>query len=835
MKIILKYLFRNMIEKKSRSLIIVFAIAMTTLLLLFNLEIRTYFNNSYADFMRNSSGSADVVVTGNKENSNVFFQTKDVDLKSTEILHTLGLMVSTGKLEDDQGQLVKIKMVGMDEQQAIDMGVLQLNDPSVKGALSTDQSVIISEATAERWHVKVGDSLHFTYDNKEQTVKIRAIGKNRGVFFSDQPDSVVFVMQLAAVNQLYGVKDKVNTLYLNLKDDQNINATIDQLKAQNTTLTMKPVVDFTELETKMNSVYIALLFVMLVILLISVYIISSLFQVIITERIPTIGTFQSIGATKKQTSGLLLLESILYGVIGGGLGVGIGVLSLSSVLNLLNEYGSSTTVPEYSFLHIGATWIFGLVVAVLSSLFHILSIQRYSTKNIILNTVQHTDKRKWGSVLVGCVSLLAAGIIGLLNTHYELLLGLMAILLLLMGGILLSRPLAWGTSAVMNRILPRRAPGTVRLGIHNIRSNRFLHGNITLTAVALTLIITVYTVVLGVQSYMTNISTANDFDISVTNLDDDPQQYNELKQTAGVQESYQEYLLFGKLVSEGQDINGMTLIGMDKNYEFKKFHQEGVMFDPTEAKKLADGRNVIIDQFVASKYNLAIGDSVQLAFEDGSDDAVPLYKIVGLMDSSNFVTTRKGAMIGMDQLIADFGNHPFQILFKTTDDREQVKKQLEFQLAETNATVRTLDQIINNSMQGVDGLFMALNLFIALSIILAGFGIVNNLLVSFLQRQREIAVLYSVCMSRGQLRMLFVIEIAGVFLLSSILAVVLSYFISLLLPGFLWGAGIAFQFAYPWQFISGILGAMLIVFAIITLVPIIKFSRMNVVTQLKYD
>ena len=68
----------------------------------------------------------------------------------------------------------------------------------------------------------------------------------------------------------------------------------------------------------------------IMVLFISVFIIYSTFKVITTERLPVIGTFRSIGATRKMTDIILIGESLLYGIVGGILGVltGMGVLYL---------------------------------------------------------------------------------------------------------------------------------------------------------------------------------------------------------------------------------------------------------------------------------------------------------------------------------------------------------------------------------------------------------------------------------------------------------------------------------------------------------------------------
>ena len=64
----------------------------------------------------------------------------------------------------------------------------------------------------------------------------------------------------------------------------------------------------------------------------SVFIIYSSYKVITLDRLPIIGTFRSIGATKKAVTRILLLESLFYGCIGGLIGIPVGIFVLKAIL-----------------------------------------------------------------------------------------------------------------------------------------------------------------------------------------------------------------------------------------------------------------------------------------------------------------------------------------------------------------------------------------------------------------------------------------------------------------------------------------------------------------------
>ncbi|MCU6195174.1 FtsX-like permease family protein, partial [Enterobacter sichuanensis] len=72
-------------------------------------------------------------------------------------------------------------------------------------------------------------------------------------------------------------------------------------------------------------------------LTLSIFIIYSSYKVITLERLPFIGTFRSIGANEKTVTRILMLESILYGSIGGLIAIPIGVVVLNLMLHGLGN------------------------------------------------------------------------------------------------------------------------------------------------------------------------------------------------------------------------------------------------------------------------------------------------------------------------------------------------------------------------------------------------------------------------------------------------------------------------------------------------------------------
>ncbi|MFF2797456.1 ABC transporter permease [Lysinibacillus xylanilyticus] len=832
MTIFLKYLWRNICEKKFRSFIMLVALSLTTFLLFINLGIRDYFEASYTSHIQRAYGDIDISIMPSEDQESPFLNVDSLNVVHNDIKSTLDVFYSINSLESSN-TILKVNTFGLIPKEAEALGLLQI-DSRLSDESFSERQVIISEEMAKKEGYSIGDTILLNVNGMDEQFTIFAVAKKVGFFAQESELTKSVVIPLKTANDLYGVSNAVNVRYVEVSDHKAVEKVVNELKEQNPSLSIASVYDNQTLEDQTNTILLALFFVLLIVIVISFYIISSLFNVIIKERITVIGIFKSIGASKWHIRIMLLAESFFFGIIGGIAGIGTGLAVSPILFEVLNSYDE--TISIYSnpnqWIYIGLTLVFTIGVSILSSFIPVLKLSNVSIKQILMNNFKmNTGYSKlgylWGIGFMG-----TALIISYFNTNYNLIMGLISILMVFVGGILFVPYLVRWSVFLGTKILRSLVSYNLQFGFKNLENNRLLRNNITLITVVLTLIITIYTVIMGVQNYMTGISNANDFDISITSLEKDQNLYDFLKSETGVIEPYKEYLGFEQIQTGKGQTGHITYIGLDPNKVFKEFHKDGVKYNEADSKKLFTGNYMIVDKFILNLYNLQIGDKVKIVVKG---KAIQDYEIIGVMDAANFSTNRSVAMISLENFQKDISTQPFQILLKTDGNVQEVSKSISQKLMNTSSQVRTLEENIEQSMQGVDNLFMVLKILIILAVLLAGFGIGNNLLISFLQRQRELAILHSVCMSKMQLVRMFIVETIGVCLFASCLAFFLSFIIAKMLPDFLWGVGIAFSFDYPYQFASYLIISLFLLFLCTIFIPIFKLYKMRVVDYLRFD
>ena len=101
---------------------------------------------------------------------------------------------------------------------------------------------------------------------------------------------------------------------------------------------------------------------------------------------------------------------------------------------------------------------------------------------------------------------------------------------------------------------------------------------------------------------------------------------------------------------------------------------------------------------------------------------------------------------------------------------------MERELKDPDITIWTIDDFCNIQRKNISSFMSLFYIIITLALALSFVGIINNELISFMERTKELAVLNSVCMSKKQLRKMLVIES----ITSNIVACIFAFGVSII-------------------------------------------------------
>lgn len=286
MSIVLKHIIRNILEKKLRSILIILSIAFSVMILVLNLQVSKNIEDTSKEFSKRSTGFSDITITTGPKSSSLYFSSSDINWNNTEVTKKLELLRVIGKTETKNNALIRANIIGLNFEKAKDFGFVQM----LKEGNNADGAIISAE-TSEKTGLKIGDDFSYSIKGKTFNTKISGIAMRSGVFFEEL--GVITVLEdIATINKHLSQDNKINTVYLN---SGSIDSTLEALTKNNPGLL---VTEGHHSDTEY--LRIGLLISMAIIMIMSIYIITSLAKLLLAERIPVVGTFLSTGADKKK-------------------------------------------------------------------------------------------------------------------------------------------------------------------------------------------------------------------------------------------------------------------------------------------------------------------------------------------------------------------------------------------------------------------------------------------------------------------------------------------------------------------------------------------------------
>jgi putative ABC transport system permease protein len=147
------------------------------------------------------------------------------------------------------------------------------------------------------------------------------------------------------------------------------------------------------------------------------------------------------------------------------------------------------------------------------------------------------------------------------------------------------------------------------------------------------------------------------------------------------------------------------------------------------------------------------------------------------------------------------------------------------------AKIQTETQFKRNQEQGINTLLNLLYVLLSLSIVVSLFGIVNTLVLTVFERTRELGMLRAVGMTRRQLRRMIRNESVITALIGATLAIPLGIVLALMV-----GKAISYPaFTIPWGTLVVFVIAAIIAGMVAAIFPARRAGRLNVLQALQYE
>ncbi|HOE57265.1 MAG TPA: FtsX-like permease family protein, partial [Bacillota bacterium] len=165
----------------------------------------------------------------------------------------------------------------------------------------------------------------------------------------------------------------------------------------------------------------------------------------------------------------------------------------------------------------------------------------------------------------------------------------------------------------------------------------------------------------------------------------------------------------------------------------------------------------IITNIFKDEYGIEKGDYLKLKTERDTLD----YKVAGFVESNRF--DGKYALIGERYLKSDMSVKQYSnIYIKTNKDPEEVVANIQEKFKSKNPWIRSMKEMMKENMESNSKILGIFKGFGIMSLVICIFGVFNNLIISFIDRKRSLAIMRSVGMNKKQtVKMIFIEAFTG--------------------------------------------------------------------------
>ncbi|MCL2059477.1 MAG: FtsX-like permease family protein [Oscillospiraceae bacterium] len=778
---ITKTLLSTLLKKKARLLLLLFSIAACSSLLFANVGFQRTSEQTVYSAATHWCGNAELyIATKQSIGAKEWIDPDALDPWKESFEYAYGLVRSKAFYAHPDGGIVNFTALGTDIEEFNDYNPLSLRSGSVEDWAGF--KAVIGNAYAQKLGVGVGDALDLEINGEPHVFLIAGVSEPQGLFLRDLADSGFLLMPKKTLADIAG--GDCSLLFIKTKDPSSVpglkQELMDALPEYAVNLGIDPAIIQAETIYYVTPFWIS----SSVVVIMSVFIIFSCFNIIVNERIPVLGILRSAGCTRRKANRILIVESMGIGLVGGAIGcfLGIGVLYIIKTVYFSGDAAAVDAPIIFGAYEALFTIAAAVVITAISAMAPILRTTKIPVKNIILNDYQQQKNKRSKAWPIGVLLMAPCAIVPVLfGSGFTGMLAASAAIALALIGLILLIPHLCGFAAFATR--NSNSNYEIALGVRNIGDFKAMVNNIRLFAAIIAIMAFMMTLFNSMGADLRDSYAKEKFDIQMELRESGPESLGLLSGMDGVSNVNGIFVATPEIPSHGSFFN--ELVGIEDEYYFKM-----VSIDiPSECRAaldaLGDGRNIITTGIMRDKLGLKIGDTLTLQLDNGAYD----YEITGFVDTNRSIGHM--GFISAENYKAGMGveNYTF-VCVVAEGDPDVVKGGIERLFASDILSIQTKDEMEAANVDKVMGVFNAINTYAWFAMLIGILGIINNMVACFLSRQRNLALYRCVGMSvQGMGRMLMT-EAAATGIVGVVAGLLTGFLMMLAAPsvvGLLWG------------------------------------------------
>ncbi len=843
MRVLVRYILRTMNENRGRTAVILLAVALSSGLLFASLGMSTTVEAMYTRVLRANFGDAHIMVYAGRGSPSPYPPVRPLRDMAGRLAYAVPSVQSSGDIvigSTRVGAFVRgLSLADLERMNPVAIaGPITTESPSGGKAPFSGRETIISTASADELGLAVGDLVNLEFGGVSGRFRIVGLAEPVGFFMDSGPTHSV-ILPFETATGLLGARGRAPVWFLRAANPSDRFTIQDELAAQMPGFVVRQTVTDEQRAEYAQTVTIPFRIMLFLVVAVALFIIYSSFQVVVTERLPVIGTFRSLGATRQATTSVLLAESAVYGVLGGLLGVGIGIMMLHgmAVTGTAGWLARAGRVVRFTGIQALASFGFALLLCVGSGLIPIMRTARYPVKDVILRLYQHPPSHGPGRTATGVICLVLGVMMPIYAPQRWVLPVFGAGMALVLVGVILLVPAVTALMVAGFQTVYSLAIGTVgKLAAKNLRENQGILNNVVLLTIGICGMFLINTISSSMAESVANVYRDARYDLEVWSWPADRIFESRLRRVPGVDHVYG-YYQTGRVPVPGRRDEIRRIVGIDSR-EFPAMWQFRYS-EPAESLlgRLNDGRSIIASYGLRDRLGLEPGEWITLEMRRRTND----YRVIGFVDSrlhggdfalaaERFVRTDDGR-----DTVNSFWVRVSPDLARSQSAIDSVARSIHDQFALRGVRVQTVsDQIVRRQTSDQE-LFLLLRAFSWVAMLIGTVGVVNNFIVGFLARRHTLALLRSVGMSKHQMVAMVVTEAVTVGIIGAITGMATAGALLRTIPTVLASFRIPLIVMFSWPIAAAMLVVGMAVTTGASVSPAVRSYRLQIVEALRHE